>query len=125
MPTTAVSFDPIGQVENGLPFGTPGETLRASESRIILNAGGGPRARGPGESSPASWWSFTSIGPRVGTFFNTLGETPPGPNGEYSRCEAPGAQTASACPRSICWKSKEMSYGSRGWTPRMELQYWI
>ena len=36
MPTTTVSFEPIGQVENGLPFGTPGEKLRASESRIIL-----------------------------------------------------------------------------------------
>ena len=32
-----VSFDPIGRVENGLPFGTPGEKLRASESRIILD----------------------------------------------------------------------------------------
>jgi tRNA-Thr(GGU) m(6)t(6)A37 methyltransferase TsaA len=31
-----VFFDPIGHVENGFPFGTPGETLRASESRIIL-----------------------------------------------------------------------------------------
>jgi len=30
-------FRPIGFVENGLPFGTPGDTLRAAESRISLN----------------------------------------------------------------------------------------
>ena len=29
-------FRPIGRVENGLPFGTAGETLRAAESTIIL-----------------------------------------------------------------------------------------
>jgi tRNA-Thr(GGU) m(6)t(6)A37 methyltransferase TsaA len=28
---------PIGFVENGLPFGTPGDTLRAAESRIALS----------------------------------------------------------------------------------------
>jgi len=31
------AFHPIGFVENGFPFGTPGDTLRASESRIILS----------------------------------------------------------------------------------------
>jgi len=29
-------FSPIGRVENGFPLGTPGDTLRASESRIVL-----------------------------------------------------------------------------------------
>jgi tRNA-Thr(GGU) m(6)t(6)A37 methyltransferase TsaA len=32
-----LTFRPIGFVENGLPYGTPGETLRASESRITLH----------------------------------------------------------------------------------------
>lgn len=32
-----ITFHPIGVVENGLPYGTPGDTLRASESRILLN----------------------------------------------------------------------------------------
>lgn len=32
-----LTFPPIGRVENGLPLGTPGDTLRASESNIILN----------------------------------------------------------------------------------------
>ncbi|NNM03971.1 MAG: SAM-dependent methyltransferase [Gemmatimonadetes bacterium] len=34
-----VTFEPIGSVENGLPFGTPGDTLRAAESRIVLRSG--------------------------------------------------------------------------------------
>ena len=38
MAAPPVSFKPIGQVENGLPFPTPGEQLRASESRIVLAA---------------------------------------------------------------------------------------
>lgn len=36
METQSVTFHPIGVVENGLPFGTPGEVLRGSESRIKL-----------------------------------------------------------------------------------------
>ena len=31
-----VIFHPIGIVENGLPHGTPGDTLRATESRVVL-----------------------------------------------------------------------------------------
>jgi tRNA-Thr(GGU) m(6)t(6)A37 methyltransferase TsaA len=34
---SALAFRPLGRVENGLPLGTPGETLRASESRIVLD----------------------------------------------------------------------------------------
>ena len=36
MELQSVTFHPIGVVENGLPFGTPGEILRESESRIRL-----------------------------------------------------------------------------------------
>jgi tRNA-Thr(GGU) m(6)t(6)A37 methyltransferase TsaA len=36
METHSVTFNAIGFVENGLPFGTPGDTLRAAESRIRL-----------------------------------------------------------------------------------------
>lgn len=32
----SVTFHPIGVVENGLSFGTPGDTLRSSDSRIVL-----------------------------------------------------------------------------------------
>jgi tRNA-Thr(GGU) m(6)t(6)A37 methyltransferase TsaA len=32
-----ITFHSIGIVENGLPYGTLGDTLRASESRILLN----------------------------------------------------------------------------------------
>ena len=35
----SVSFEPIGTVENGLPFGTSGDTLRAAEARIVLRPG--------------------------------------------------------------------------------------
>ncbi len=37
LPTEAASFRPIGFVENGLPLGTPGDTLREAESRIVLD----------------------------------------------------------------------------------------
>lgn len=33
-----VSFTPIGVVHNGFPLGTPSETMRASESRIVLES---------------------------------------------------------------------------------------
>lgn len=36
MEIQSVTFHPIGVVENGLPFGTPGEVLREAESRIHL-----------------------------------------------------------------------------------------
>jgi tRNA-Thr(GGU) m(6)t(6)A37 methyltransferase TsaA len=32
-----VTFEPIGVVENDLPFGTPGDTLRSAQSRITLD----------------------------------------------------------------------------------------
>lgn len=32
-----ISLEPIGRVENGFPLGTPGDTLRAAESSIVLN----------------------------------------------------------------------------------------
>lgn len=32
-----ISFVPIGRIENGFPLGTPGDSLRAAESRIVLN----------------------------------------------------------------------------------------
>jgi tRNA-Thr(GGU) m(6)t(6)A37 methyltransferase TsaA len=32
-----VTFHPIGFVENGLPFGTKGDTLRAADSHIVLD----------------------------------------------------------------------------------------
>jgi tRNA-Thr(GGU) m(6)t(6)A37 methyltransferase TsaA len=32
-----VTLKPIGHVENDYPLGTPGETLKAGESRIVLN----------------------------------------------------------------------------------------
>jgi len=31
------SFRPIGEVENDFPLGTPGDTMRAAESRIVLD----------------------------------------------------------------------------------------
>ncbi|MGW8265291.1 MAG: SAM-dependent methyltransferase [Longimicrobiales bacterium] len=31
------TFSPIGQVENAFPPGTPGDTMRAAESRIVLD----------------------------------------------------------------------------------------
>ncbi|MCK5652959.1 MAG: tRNA (N6-threonylcarbamoyladenosine(37)-N6)-methyltransferase TrmO [Gemmatimonadetes bacterium] len=34
---TTLTLQPIGRVENGFPLGTPGDTIRASESRIILD----------------------------------------------------------------------------------------
>jgi len=34
---TSLTLRPIGLVENGLPPGTPGDILRASESRIVLD----------------------------------------------------------------------------------------
>jgi formylmethanofuran dehydrogenase subunit E len=34
--TGTVSFIPIGVVHNGFPLGTPSETMRAGESRIVL-----------------------------------------------------------------------------------------
>ncbi len=37
MDPTPITFQPIGFVENDLPFGTPGDTLRAAESRIVLD----------------------------------------------------------------------------------------
>lgn len=36
METRIVTFSPIGSVENGMPYGTPMDTLRAAESRIHL-----------------------------------------------------------------------------------------
>jgi tRNA-Thr(GGU) m(6)t(6)A37 methyltransferase TsaA len=37
MNAASLSFNPIGRVENGLPLGTPGDTLRASESHIVID----------------------------------------------------------------------------------------
>ncbi len=34
-----VTFEPIGNVKNGLPFGTSGDNLRAADSRIVLRPG--------------------------------------------------------------------------------------
>jgi len=34
---TGLTLRPIGLVENGFPLGTSGDTLRASESRIVLD----------------------------------------------------------------------------------------
>jgi formylmethanofuran dehydrogenase subunit E len=36
MDVQSLTFRPIGFVENDLPYGTPGETLRATDSRIAL-----------------------------------------------------------------------------------------
>lgn len=36
--TGAVSLVPIGVVHNGFPLGTPSETMRAGESRIVLES---------------------------------------------------------------------------------------
>jgi formylmethanofuran dehydrogenase subunit E len=36
MQDSPLNVRPIGVVENGLPYGTPGDTLRAHESRIVL-----------------------------------------------------------------------------------------
>ncbi|MFH1762631.1 MAG: tRNA (N6-threonylcarbamoyladenosine(37)-N6)-methyltransferase TrmO [Gemmatimonadota bacterium] len=38
MDARPLTLRPIGFVENGLPYGTPGDTLRAAESRITLHA---------------------------------------------------------------------------------------
>jgi tRNA-Thr(GGU) m(6)t(6)A37 methyltransferase TsaA len=35
--TEAATFRPIGVVENGLPLGTPSDSLREAEARIVLN----------------------------------------------------------------------------------------
>lgn len=35
-PRPDISFRPIGRVENGLPLGTPGDTLRSAQSTIVL-----------------------------------------------------------------------------------------
>ena len=37
MSADPITFHPIGYVENGFPYGTPGDTMRAAESRIVLN----------------------------------------------------------------------------------------
>jgi tRNA-Thr(GGU) m(6)t(6)A37 methyltransferase TsaA len=37
MPLPELILKPIGIVENGLPLGTPGDTIAGSESRIILD----------------------------------------------------------------------------------------
>jgi tRNA-Thr(GGU) m(6)t(6)A37 methyltransferase TsaA len=37
MTHSEISFRPIGRVENGLALGTPGDILRASESKIVLS----------------------------------------------------------------------------------------
>jgi tRNA-Thr(GGU) m(6)t(6)A37 methyltransferase TsaA len=37
MDAVTLTLTPIGRVENGFPLGTPGDTLRASESRIVLD----------------------------------------------------------------------------------------
>jgi tRNA-Thr(GGU) m(6)t(6)A37 methyltransferase TsaA len=37
MDAEAITFHPIGVVENGFPYGTPGDEMRAAESRIVLN----------------------------------------------------------------------------------------
>jgi len=37
MDSPDILFRPIGRVENGLPPGTPGDTLRAARSRIVLD----------------------------------------------------------------------------------------
>jgi len=37
MDAETITFHPIGFVENGFPHGTPGDTMRAAESRIVLN----------------------------------------------------------------------------------------
>jgi len=34
--SASLSLTAIGRVENGFPLGTPGDTLRASESRIVI-----------------------------------------------------------------------------------------
>lgn len=46
-----VTFHPIGVVENGLHHGTPGDTLRSAESRIILNEELAPGLTGLEEKS--------------------------------------------------------------------------
>ncbi len=38
MDSDPITFHPIGFVENGFPYGTPGDTMRAAESRIVLNS---------------------------------------------------------------------------------------
>ncbi len=37
MPRPELTYNPIGIVENGFHLGTPGDTIAASESRIILD----------------------------------------------------------------------------------------
>jgi tRNA-Thr(GGU) m(6)t(6)A37 methyltransferase TsaA len=40
------TFRPIGMVENGFPLGTPGDTMRAAESRIVLDPKWAPGLQG-------------------------------------------------------------------------------
>ena len=37
MEISPATFEPIGTVENEFPLGTPGDTMRAAESRIVLD----------------------------------------------------------------------------------------
>jgi tRNA-Thr(GGU) m(6)t(6)A37 methyltransferase TsaA len=37
MALSSLTLTPIGHVENGLPLGTPGEVLKASEARIVID----------------------------------------------------------------------------------------
>jgi tRNA-Thr(GGU) m(6)t(6)A37 methyltransferase TsaA len=37
MALSPLTFTPIGKVENGFPLGTPGEVLKASEARIVID----------------------------------------------------------------------------------------
>ena len=37
MAPDSLTFSPIGHVENGFPLGTPGETLKAAEARIVID----------------------------------------------------------------------------------------
>jgi tRNA-Thr(GGU) m(6)t(6)A37 methyltransferase TsaA len=37
MALDSLTFTPIGYVESGFPFGTPGEVLKASEARIVID----------------------------------------------------------------------------------------
>jgi tRNA-Thr(GGU) m(6)t(6)A37 methyltransferase TsaA len=39
LPAEPATFRPIGVVENGLPLGTPSDTLREAESRVVLDPG--------------------------------------------------------------------------------------
>lgn len=46
MDSGPITFLPIGYVENGLPLGTKGDTLREAESRIVLDPGFVPGLQG-------------------------------------------------------------------------------